>query len=209
VTDAYLSQMVRLACELAGGDGASLFWVDGQVLRPYIIYNLPKEYVEGIDEVRVGEQCCGRAVAHKQPWIVSDMLSDPLFADGRKGALDAPIRAAFSVPVLDGGKAIASLACHYASPHTPSKLDIERNEVFARLIAMTLHGRKLVSASEPILTFALHEKGNRNRVLHIGDELEKVSALREDLDKLKPAIDKRKSYAESREAPPAKVSDPA
>ncbi len=119
MTDAYLSKMVRLACELAEADGASLFWVDGEVLRPYIIYNLPKKYVDGIGEVRVGEQCCGRAVEHKRPWVVSDMLNDPLFAKGRKGALDAPIRAAFSVPVLDGGKPIASLACHYAVPTLP------------------------------------------------------------------------------------------
>src|SRR5215475_6938595 len=121
--------MVRLACELADAQGATLFLVEGNVLRPFIIYNLPKEYIAGIGDVKVGTQCCGRAVEHKKPWIVSDMLTDPLFADGRDGALSSPIRAAFSVPVLDGDKAIASLACHYADPRSPSKIDIERNEV--------------------------------------------------------------------------------
>jgi hypothetical protein len=43
--------MVRLACELADADAASLFWVEGQMLRPYIIYNLPKAYIAGIGEV--------------------------------------------------------------------------------------------------------------------------------------------------------------
>jgi len=141
--------MVRLACELGSAHGATLFLVDGAVLRPYVIYNLPKGYIDGIGTVHVGTQCCGRAVAHKRPWIVSDMLADPLFADGRKGALDSPIRAAFSVPVLNDGHAIASLACHYMEPHTPSKIDIERNEVFAKLISIALRGRVRTPVPEP------------------------------------------------------------
>jgi hypothetical protein len=127
--------MVRLACELAEAKGATLFLVDGAVLRPGIIYNLPQEYIEGIGTVRVGSQCCGRAVESKKPWIVTDMLSDPLFAEGRNGAVSSPIRAAFSVPV----------------PHTPSQLDIERNQVFAKLIAITLHSTPPASvATTPV-----------------------------------------------------------
>ena len=142
--------MVRLACELAEAKGATLFLVDGAVLRPGVIYNLPKEYIEGIGPVRVGSQCCGRAVESKKPWIVTDMLSDPLFAEGRNGAVSSPIRAAFSVPVLDGDTAIASLACHFNSPHTPSQLDIERNQVFAKLIAITLHSIPPASITTPV-----------------------------------------------------------
>jgi GAF domain-containing protein len=141
--------MVRLACELASAHGATLFLVDGPVLRPYVIYNLPKGYIDGIGTVRVGTQCCGRAVAHQSPWIVSDMLTDPLFADGRNGALVSPIRAAFSVPVLSGNHAIASLACHYLEPRTPSAIDIERNQVFAKLISIALQGRETTPLPEP------------------------------------------------------------
>ena len=98
----------------------------------------------------MGCQCCGRAVESKKPWIVTDMLSDPLFAEGRNGAVSSPIRAAFSVPVLDGDTAIASLACHFEGPHTPSHLDIERNQVFARLIAITLHCTPPASIATPV-----------------------------------------------------------
>lgn len=146
----HLDTLVRIACELAGAKGATLFLVDGSILRPYIIYNLPKEYIEGIGTVRVGTQCCGRAVEQKRPWIVSDMLSDPLFSDGRKGAVESPIRAGFSVPVLDGGTAIASLGCHFERPHTPSELDLERNQVFANLIAITLRGTEISSSVTPV-----------------------------------------------------------
>jgi GAF domain-containing protein len=149
MTDEYLSKMLAVACEMAGAQGATLFVVDGSVLKPYLIYNLPAEYIQGIGTVRVGEQCCGRAVGHKQPWIVTDMLSDPLFAAGRGGALTSPIRAAFSVPVIDGDEAIASLACHFTRPHTPSALDLERNQVFANLFAISLRGRRPLVAVEP------------------------------------------------------------
>lgn len=150
MTDEYLGKMLGVACQMADAHGATLFVVDGDVLRPYLIYNLPAEYIRGIGTVRVGEQCCGRAVEHKRPWIVTNMLTDPLFAEGREGALDSPIRAGFSVPVIDGDTVIASLACHFTRPHTPSDIDIERNEVFARLFAISLRARMPVQTDGPL-----------------------------------------------------------
>jgi len=149
MTDDYLGRMLSVACEIAGAQGATLFLVDGAVLRPYLIYKLPAEYIGGIGTVRVGEQCCGRAVGHKKPWVVTDMLTDPLFADGRAGAEASPIRAAFSVPVMDGDTVVASLACHFTEAHTPSDVDIERNEAFAKLFAIVLRARAPLVVSEP------------------------------------------------------------
>jgi len=146
--------MVRLACEIADAQAASLFCVDGDVLRPYVIYNLPQEYIAGIGTVRVGSQCCGRAVEHRKPWIVTDMLRDPLFAEGRKGAATSRIRAAFSVPVFNEHGVVASLACHYMAPYTPSKDDIDRNQFFAKLIAIVLKGRAPLSFDKPIFAMA-------------------------------------------------------
>ena len=149
MTDEYLAKMLGVASQMANAHGATLFVVDKDVLRPYLVYNLPAEYIRGIGPVRIGTQCCGRAVEHKKPWIVTDMLTDPLFADGRAGALDSPIRAGFSVPVMDRDMVLASLACHFTSPHTPSAIDIERNEVFARLFAISLRARMPLPIEEP------------------------------------------------------------
>jgi GAF domain-containing protein len=154
MTDAYLARMLGVACEMASAQGATLFVVDGSVLRPYLVYNLPSEYIQGCGDVIIGTQCCGRAVAHCKAWVVTDMLTDPLFADGRAGALASPIRAAFSVPVMDGDTPIASLAVHFTHAHTPSKLDIERNEVFARLFAISLRARLPLTIGEPHFTYA-------------------------------------------------------
>lgn len=157
MTLAYLETMVRLAAEIAEAHGSTLFLVDGRVLRPYIIYNLSEEYIAGIGRVEVGRQCCGRAVEAKKPWIVTDMLRDPLFADGRDGAVNSPIRSGFSVPVFDGDEVVASLACHYTMPHTPSALDIERNQHFAKLIAITIKGGGVVASEGPVFTWPKDE----------------------------------------------------
>jgi GAF domain-containing protein len=148
--DAHVVKLLRLACEIADAHAASLFLVNGPVLVPYVTYNLPPEYVAGIGEVRVGSQCCGRAVQSRRPWIVTDMLTDPLFADGRDGAEKSLIRAAFSVPVFQGDEVIASLACHFTAPRVPTAVDIDRNEHFARLIAITLKGRGIAPPKAPI-----------------------------------------------------------
>ena len=154
MTDEYLGKMLSVACEMANAQGATLFTVDGPLLRPYLVYKLPAEYINSIGTVRIGAQCCGRAVAHKKPWIVTDMLTDPLFAEGRAGAINSPIRAGFSVPVMDGNEAIAALACHFTSAHTPSDLDIERNQVFANLFAISLRGRMPLTNTEPYFVSA-------------------------------------------------------
>lgn len=158
MTNEYFAKTLGIVCELSGGHGATLYLVDGAILRPYVIYNLPSEYISGIGTVRIGSQCCGRAVEHKKPWIVTDMLTDPLFADGRDGALASPIRAAFSVPLLDGENAIGSLACHFTEPHSPTKLDIERNEVFARLFAISLRSSSRKASYSPY--FVHKERAN-------------------------------------------------
>ncbi|MFL6300568.1 MAG: GAF domain-containing protein [Terriglobales bacterium] len=137
----FISNLVRLACEGAKADGATLYLLDPskRFLEPFVVYNLPQSYIDGIGKVEVGSQCCGRAVAFKKPWIVADMYTDPLFRDGLKGALESEIRAGFSVPVIDpNGEAIGSLGCHYKQPRTPSDYEIERNTIFATLIAHTL-----------------------------------------------------------------------
>jgi GAF domain-containing protein len=109
------------------------------VLKPLVTYGLPEGYVKACGDVRIGDQCCGRAVEQRKTWIVSDMFTDPLFALAREAAVDSPIRAAFSAPIIDQtGLCIGSLACHYSEPYTPTSGDIDRNNVWATMIAHTI-----------------------------------------------------------------------
>jgi|ERR1035437_2091805 putative methionine-R-sulfoxide reductase with GAF domain len=105
-------------------------------MRTAGIYGLPAASVEACGNVRVGDQCCGRAVQHRKPWIVSDMMEDPLFSSAKIAALVSPIRSGFSVPVISAdGECVGALGCQYCECYTPSREQIERNETWAAMIA--------------------------------------------------------------------------
>lgn len=136
-----LGELVRLAAEGVNARSASLYLVDrhAAVLKPLITFGLPEEYVKACGEVRIGDQCCGRAVEHRKPWVVIDMATDPLFASAKNAANVSRIRAAISVPIIDyKGACYGSLACHFDQPHTATIAEIERNQVWATLIAHTI-----------------------------------------------------------------------
>jgi GAF domain-containing protein len=146
-----LAELVQLAAEAAKSSSASFYILDVRegVLKPLITYGLPPAYVEACGNVRVGDQCCGRAVQNRKPWIVSDMQNDPLFASAKTAASVSPIRAAFSVPVVgQDGNCLGSLACHYSETYTATREQIERNETWANMIAHILTSYK--SDSPPV-----------------------------------------------------------
>ena len=156
-----IGELVRLAAEGANSRSASLYIVDPAepVLKPLVTFGLPQEYVQACGDVRIGDQCCGRAVQHRKPWVVSDMLADPLFESARRAAELSPIRAGFSVPVIDhDGACLGSLACHYDRPHTATNAEIERNEIWATMIAHTICKFK----GGPGAGFRHGETGNRH-----------------------------------------------
>lgn len=133
-----LSTLLQLAAEAAKSNAASIYLVDPRenTLKPLVTHGLPQAYVEACGDIRIGDQCCGRAVEHRQPWVVADMLIDPLFASARAAAVTSPIRAAFSVPVIsEDGQCIGALACHYHQTYTPTSEDIQRNKDWAIMIA--------------------------------------------------------------------------
>ncbi len=130
-----VENLVRLAAQGAGANSASLYLVRNGNLYPWYVYGLTPEYVAACGPVPVGEQCCGRAVHYKRPWVVSNMLTDPDWIDMRESISRTEIRAGFSVPVMDGDTVIAALGCQYKRPFTPTEQAIERNQVFATLIA--------------------------------------------------------------------------
>jgi GAF domain-containing protein len=138
---AVLRALVEAASASVGSNMGSLYTLDHSrgVLTPLILHNLPETYTAGCSEVPLGTQCCGRAALHHVPWIVSDMWSDPLFTDCREAAMASNMRSGFSVPVLDAhGKCLGTLASHFNTSFTPSAYDVERQSLFAKLIAFAM-----------------------------------------------------------------------
>jgi GAF domain-containing protein len=136
-----IAELVRLSANACGSEMGSLYLIDkaDRYLKPFVLVNLPPEYIAGCSQLALGEQCCGRAALHKIPWIVEDMFTDPLFVDCREAAKTAGIRSGFSVPVLDAkGECLGTLASHFRERFRPDDHALERSKLFARLIAFAL-----------------------------------------------------------------------
>jgi PAS domain S-box-containing protein len=75
---------------------------DGMHLRPAAGPRFPKEFLEAITPVKIGPcvGSCGTAAFLKQRVIVSDIATDPLWADYREFALSYGFRAAWSQPLF-------------------------------------------------------------------------------------------------------------
>lgn len=99
---------------------------DNQRLRGGAAPTLPEEYAKGVDGLMIGECCgsCGTAAYRGDSVFVTDIATDPLWADFRDFALNYNIRACWSSPFTSqtgevlGTFAIShKFACHPTQHH--------------------------------------------------------------------------------------------
>jgi diguanylate cyclase (GGDEF)-like protein len=99
-----LERLVRLIESQSPGVMASVLLLDddGQQLRHGAAPSLPQAYAAAIDGVRAGPNVgsCGTAVFRGEPVIVTDIQSDPLWADYRTLAASHGLRACWSAPIF-------------------------------------------------------------------------------------------------------------
>ena len=84
--------------------------------------SLPREYVELIDDIPIGDDvgCCGTAAWRREPVTVYDIATSPLWDNFRDLALPHGLRACWSVPFLeDSGEVLGTLALYYQEPREP------------------------------------------------------------------------------------------
>jgi PAS domain S-box-containing protein len=95
---------------------------DGTTLRNGAAPSLPLEYSQAIDGAKIGPCAgsCGTAIYRKQPVVVSDIATDPLWADFRAPALSHGLRACWSTPIpTQDGSMLGTFAIYYREPRTP------------------------------------------------------------------------------------------
>src|SRR5437763_4654455 len=117
-----LADILDLLCllveEQSTGVLASILLMDanGKQLRHGGAPNLPKAYTEAIDGAFIGASVgsCGTAAYRAEQVIVSDIATDPLWADFRDLALAHSLRACWSTPIFSSeGKVIGTFAMYY------------------------------------------------------------------------------------------------
>lgn len=113
---------------------------DGKTLQTLAAPSLPDSYCNGINGLAIGPRVgsCGTAMYLKQNIIVSDIESDPLWADFKELALQHELRSCWSFPILSSqNRVLASLAIYSKTRKVPTPEEmavIERAVNLLRLI---------------------------------------------------------------------------
>ena len=101
---------------------------DGVTLRTTAGPSLPDDYNQAVDGLRCGEGAgsCGTAVFRREPVIVDDIATSPLW-DGKFRGLAARhgLRSCWSFPIFsNGGAALGSFACYHREKARPRPEDL-------------------------------------------------------------------------------------
>ena len=148
---ACLADILERLCETIDAQASNiksavmLMDADGMHLRPAAGPRLPKGWVEAITPLKIGPcvGSCGTAAFLKQRVIVSDIATDPLWADYRELALSHGLRAAWSQPLLSKNQEILGTFCvSYAEPRTPSETDLRLIEGAGHIAVIAIEGER-------------------------------------------------------------------
>jgi PAS domain S-box-containing protein len=129
--------------ELASGSLSSILLLDpnANCLRHGAAPSLPLAYTKAIDGAVIGPSVgsCGTAAYRAEPVIVSDIATDPLWADFRDLALTHGLRACWSTPVLSSaGKVLGTFAVYYREPHFPAHQELNVIERITHLVSIAI-----------------------------------------------------------------------
>jgi serine phosphatase RsbU (regulator of sigma subunit) len=123
--------------------------------------HLPEVYIKAVDGAPIGPRAgsCGTAMYTHQPVVVTDVLTDPLWADYRDLAKISGLRACWSTPILSSqDEVLGSFAMYRQESRGPraeetrltgiathlARIAIERQRARAELLALNAHLEKRV-----------------------------------------------------------------
>jgi two-component system, cell cycle sensor histidine kinase and response regulator CckA len=98
--------------------------VDGVHVRHGAAPSLPKRYIQRVDGEAIGPRAgsCGTAAYRREPVIVEDIATDPLWIDYRDLALAHDLRACWSTPIFDEeGRVLGTFALYFRTPGLPNE----------------------------------------------------------------------------------------
>lgn len=114
-----------------------LLEADGVTLRHAAGPSLPDSYSRALDGSRAGEGIgsCGTAIVRREPVIVPDISTDPLWTDHRSLAEAHGLRACWSTPIFSaGGEVLGAFVCYHRAPHQPTRDETQLVELAVSLV---------------------------------------------------------------------------
>src|SRR5580693_1633996 len=162
---ACLADILERLCDTIDAHGPKirsavmLMDADRTHLRPAAGPRLPKGWVDAITPLKIGPciGSCGTAASLKQRVLVSDIATDPLWADYRDLALSYGLRAAWSQPLISKNQEVLGTFClYYAEPRSASETDLRLIEGAVHIAVIAIEGER----SQEALKSALEEIRN-------------------------------------------------
>jgi signal transduction histidine kinase len=201
---AILTQIVTSIEAAAPGTIASIVLLDddGATIRHGAAPGLPVSYGQALDGVRIGPRVgsCGTAMFRREPVVVADIETDPLWADYLELARPYGLRACWSVPILsNAGNVLGSFALYHREPRAPDAAARAMMDRAVHVAAIVLERRALdeqLSALAGRLE-ATREDERTSIARDIHDQLgQALTALKLDLGWLQrritdPALDRK------------------
>jgi signal transduction histidine kinase len=153
-----LEALCRFGEEIAGNVLVSILLLDpdGKNLRHGAAPSLPKCYIEAIDGAPIGERAgsCGTAVYRREPVIVSDIATDPLWDQYRHLALPHGLKACWSTPIFSTTREVMGTFALYSrepcDPTPEQRCLIEQMTHVAAVAIERRRGSEALRASEQV-----------------------------------------------------------
>jgi GAF domain-containing protein len=145
---AILDEYLRQVEAAAGGELlTSILLLDesGRRLSHGAAPNLPQSYCEAIDGTEIGPEAgsCGTAAFVGHSIYVTDIATDPLWANYRHLALPHGLRACWSTPIFDeAGKLLGTFAIYYRTPRAPHPDEVEAINALSKRVARAVGAQR-------------------------------------------------------------------
>src|ERR1700719_1275736 len=138
-----LEALCRLVEEMFSDSLCAILFLDadGERLRKGIAPSFPQGFMAAVDGVNIGPRVgsCGTAAYRKETVIVSDINTDPLWADYRQLALASGLQAGWSTPILSAQETVlGTFAIYSREPRSPTPQERKLLEQFAHVASVAI-----------------------------------------------------------------------
>jgi len=168
----------------APGVRSSILVLEGRKLRHGAAPSLPEAYNRAIDGMEIGPAAgsCGTASFRKVRVIVSDVLTDPLWADFCHLGEEFAFRSCWSEPIIGAkGNVLGTFALYHDVPGKPSSAEIHLIESMSHLAGITIE-RKQAESHIKTLSQAIEQSpvavmltDTEAKIEYVNSAFEKVS----------------------------------
>ena len=172
-----LDGLCRLVDKLCDKSLASILLMDpnGRCLRRGAGPSFPEAFLAAVDGVEIGPcvGSCGTAAYRKEQVIVSDIATDPLWANYRELALAYGLRSGWSTPILSSdGNVLGVFGIYGREPRSPTPQHHHTIKQITHLASVAIERKR---AAESLRASELLARGQLNALTHTLDALAQES----------------------------------